>query len=255
MRPLIPWLDTNKISATNPAPGIYSKILSRDDASGARTALQRLVPQDGLVNQPTAHYHSTFEEILVVDGMMSFDSRTWLHRAAYCFHPPQTVHGFRSTVPVETVFLSRVGQDLDFNYIETPKDDFPYSVADTHDERGLALVPCPFGQRWDDLCDGRGTRYGRRFVLSRNSQTGEGSELRRYLAGQGEPSTPEQPLTQCLELYVLEGRLLTGEGREFGPGCYACLPPGNPRPRFECVEDALLYLSLGPVVTTGVAAD
>ena len=250
MRPLVPFLDTNEMSAINPAPGIYSKILSRDKATGARTALQRLVPEDGLVNQPTAHYHSTFEEILVVDGMMSFDSRTWLHRAAYCFHPPQTVHGFRSTVPVETVFLSRVGQDLDFNYIETPDDDFPYSVADAPPERQLALVPCPFGQRWEELTDAEGAQHGRRLVLSRNPQSGEGSELRRYFAGSGDTGAEASELTQCFELYVLEGRLVADDGQEFGPGCYACLPPGNPRPRFDCVEDALFYVSAGPESST-----
>ena len=246
MRPIIPFLDTNEISPTNPAPGIYSKILSRDEETGARTALQRLVPEDGLVNQPMAHYHSTYEEILVVDGMMSFDSRTWLHQAAYCYHPPHTVHGFRSIVPVESVFLSRVGQDLDFNYVETPDDDFPYSVADTPPQRQLALVPCPFGQRWEALTDAAGVDYGRRLALSKNPQSGEGSELRRYYSDGGETQPEDQELTQCFELYVLEGRLVADDGREFGPSCYACLPPGNRRPRLGCVEDALIYVSMGP---------
>jgi hypothetical protein len=246
MRPLIPFLDTNEVSPANPAPGIYSKILSRDSETGARTALQRLVPEDGLVNQPAAHYHSTYEEILVIDGMMSFDSRTWLHSAAYCFHPSQTVHGFRSTVPVETVFLSRVGQDLDFNYVEAPSDDFPYSVADVPDARELALVPCPFGQHWHELTDDEGIRYGLRLMLSRDPQSGEGSELRRYVAGSGEPAGQAHELTHCLELYVLEGRLVADDGREFGPDCYACLLPGVLRPRFRCLEDALFFVSVGP---------
>ncbi len=246
MRPLIPFLDTNDVSPVNPAPGIYSKILSRDSATGARTALQRLVPEDGLVNQPTAHYHSTYEEILVIDGMMSFDSRTWLHAAAYCFHPPHTVHGFRSTVPVETVFLSRVGQDLDFTYVETPSEDFPYSVADAPDARRLALVPCPFSQRWDELTDAKGVRYGMRLTLSRDPQSGEGSELRRYVAGSGESAALGHQLQHCLELYVLEGRLVADDGQEFGPGCYACLPAGALRPRFRCLDDALFYVSVGP---------
>ncbi len=249
MRPLIPFLDTNEISPLNPAPGIYSKILSRDEATGARSALNRLVPEDGLVNQPMAHYHSTYEEILVIDGMMSFDSRTWLHRAAYCFHPPQTVHGFRSSVPVESVFLSRTGQDLDFNYVEAPSDDFPYSVAGSPPERPLALVPCPFGHRWNELHDARGNPYGRRLELSRNPRSAEGSELRRYVAGGGETPAEAYELTQCLELYVLEGRLVADDGREFGPGCYACFPPGNVRPRFDCIEDALVYVSVGPQAT------
>jgi hypothetical protein len=57
--------------------------------------------------------------------MMSFDRRVWLHRGSYVYHPAETVHGFRSTVPVETQYLSRIGRDLDFNYVDQPLDDFP----------------------------------------------------------------------------------------------------------------------------------
>jgi quercetin dioxygenase-like cupin family protein len=245
MRPHLPFVDTAQLAWKTPAPGLYSKILSRDPESGARTALNRLVPAEGAVGQPKAHYHHTTEEILVLDGMMSFDRRTWLHRGSYVYHPAETVHGFRSTVPAETHFLSRVGRDLDFNYVDAPIDDFPYPVGASPPSRRLAIHASPFAHEWTALKDGE-TRYGRVFELSVDPTSGEGSALVRYGAGAAEPHDTARTLSRYEEIFVIEGALLTDEGQRFGTGCYAFLPPGTYRPRFRALEDSLLYVNFGP---------
>src|SRR5690606_13433092 len=76
-----------------------------------------------------AHYHHTYEEILGISGCFSFDSKLWVEPCTYVFHPPQTVHGFKSAIREESTFLSRVGRDLDFNFVEEPEQDVLYSVS------------------------------------------------------------------------------------------------------------------------------
>ena len=66
MRPHIPHLDTTAMDWATPIPGLYSKVLSVDPETGARTALQRLVPSEGYKAPTVAHYHHSAEEILVL---------------------------------------------------------------------------------------------------------------------------------------------------------------------------------------------
>ena len=149
MRPQIDHLDSNTLDWINPRPGIYARVLSHDPDSGARTALSRVVPADGYVNQPTAHSHNNAtEEILIVRGALSFDSRVWLHPGGYVYHPAGWVHGFKSTVPGETWFLGRTSDALTFTYYDDPKDDYPYPVDGHASDRPLAIVPSPWGQPW-----------------------------------------------------------------------------------------------------------
>jgi quercetin dioxygenase-like cupin family protein len=249
MRPHLPIVDTAQLPWATPAPGLYSKILSRDPETGARTALNRLVPAEGAVGQPKAHYHHTTEEILVLDGMMSFDRRVWLHRGSYVYHPAETVHGFRSTVPTETQFLSRVGKDLDFNFVESPTDDFPYPVGTAASSRALAMHASPFAQRWNPLIED-GERYARVFELSSDLVTGEGSKLVRYDAGRIEPAAAAHTLARFEEMFVIEGCLVSESGQRYAAGCYAFLPPGTTRPRFQAAENSLLYVSHGPLAAS-----
>ena len=251
MRPAVAFLDSTTLPWANPAPGVYSRLLSRDAESGARTALQRIDPADGYVDQPRAHFHHTTEEILVVDGMMSFDSRTWLHRGAYVFHPAETVHGFRSTVPTETQFVSRVGRNLDFNYVDRPDDDFPYFVGARPPTRGLAVEACPFARPWTRWRSADGRRIARVLALSTDPSTGEGAYLFRYDAGAVEPADCAGTLDHAHEMFVLDGRLDADDGRRFEGGCYAFLPPGERRARFSATEDSLVYVTVGPGATRG----
>src|ERR1700722_9009623 len=118
MRPKIEALDVDAM-AWEPlgAAGGYTKLLNRDPETGARTALQRICPQEGYQVPQVAHFHNTYEEILGVRGLFSFDSRRWITPGSYVFHAPRTVHGFKSALREESWFLSRVGQPLDFNFV------------------------------------------------------------------------------------------------------------------------------------------
>src|SRR5579871_3950763 len=71
MRPHVDFIDTARIPEVSLRPGSYTRILSRDPETTARTALVRVVPGEGHVDQPKPHCHETSEEIFVVSGMMA----------------------------------------------------------------------------------------------------------------------------------------------------------------------------------------
>ena len=69
MREPVPFLDTKAMEWDQPGPpGLYSKLLSRDPATGERTALNRLVPEDGMNPPGKAHFHHTTEDTGIALG-------------------------------------------------------------------------------------------------------------------------------------------------------------------------------------------
>lgn len=242
MRPHIPFLDTAAMTWTEVQPGLMTKMLSRDGATGARTALNRIVPE---LNPPVptkAHYHHTTEELLVVAGRMSFDSQVWLTPGGYVFHPAETVHGFKSAVTEDTQFLSRVGRDLDFNWVDHPKATKPYHVSVEPPRRAVTYLAEPDKLRWEPLAGALGKVE--RAELSRDPVTGEGSMFVRYAA---EAATPQvMGLLAYEEMFVLDGALATDDGRLFQAGCYAFWPPGGtPRPQLTALKPTVAYVNVG----------
>ena len=220
MRPHVDFIDTAEIPEINPRPGTYSRILSRDPETTARTALVRVVPQDGHVDQAQPHCHETSEEIFVVSGMMAFDSRCWLHAGGYIYHPPRWVHGFNSNVPVESAFVSRVSGDLRFTYFDTPRDDYPYLEGEAVNGRDAVIVASPWAQRWPVIASAEGQI--REFLYSDDPSAGERSVLRRYDVGALDAAPPSATLDRCEEYFVQEGVVEDENGARYGKGFYAC---------------------------------
>lgn len=225
-------------------PGLHSRLLSRDPETGARTALQCMRPSEGYVAPKVAHFHHTYEELLVVRGRFTFDSVHWLEPRSYCFHPPETVHGFRSAVPEESWFLSRVGRDLDVNLVPEPRQLSPYYVCAEPPRRAVAVHPQPEVEvGWKEVVLGSPPVAAELCELSRDPQSGEGSVLLRLPAGTtcGRSFT----LDTYVEYYLLEGALRGPEGEAFGPGAYAFLPPLAKFEPWVAEGGAVLYVSSG----------
>lgn len=245
MRPCVENLDVDAMPWEPLGPaGLYTKILSRDPQTGARTALQRMDPCEGYTPPDLAHYHHTYEELLGVFGLFSFDSRKWVRPESYLFHPPKTVHGFKSAVPQESWFLSRVGRDLDFNFVSEPEGDDLYPVDGKAPGRKAVVLVDPLSDLGvEPFHWGAGGMPVERCLLSVDPDTGEGAALLRIPSGwKAEISA----VTSCeyLEWFVLEGDV-TVDGRGMGKRFYTFRPAGTFPRSMSSDKGAILYINFG----------
>lgn len=242
MRPRIVGLDVDAMDwAPLGPPGLYSKLLSRDPDTGARTALQRMDPTTGYQAPTVAHFHTTYEEILGIDGRFSFDSRLWVVPGAYVFHPPRTVHGFKSTVPQESLFLSRIGRDLDVNLVHEPGADDLYVIEGPVPPR----VPVAHADAAAALGWGEGVLLGqpvRACVLSTDPDGGEGSALIELPEGW---SSEAQSRPDYLEIFVRSGGLEVGDTPARDGRAYSFFPPEDAIPALRAVRPTQLYVNFG----------
>ncbi|MAM59173.1 MAG: hypothetical protein CMN25_17815 [Salinicola sp.] len=242
MRPRIVNLDVDALPWKPLGPaGLYSRELSRDPETGARTALQRLAPQDGYTPPTTAHYHHTYEEIIGISGCFSFDSRTWVLPTTYVFHPPQTVHGFKSAIREESTFLSRVGRDLDFNFVEKPEHDDLYSVADTPParEKQVRTADTNSAAMEEGVFLGHASKICK---LSVDPESGEGSALVELPAGW---TCAAEHLPFYLEIFVMKGELAVDGEPPVDGRPYFFYPPETPLSRLEAKSTCLVYVNFG----------
>jgi quercetin dioxygenase-like cupin family protein len=245
MRSHVPRLDTTAMPWARGAemPGLRTKMLSADPETGARTALQCIDPAHGYRPPTTAHYHPIDEEIFILKGRFRFDGKQWLVPYAYCFHPADTVHGFKSLVAEESWFLSRVTRPLEFGFVEQPSALEPYPRTGVPPERAICIIPDPLSRAWQtDAAAGK--MSPQRLVLSRHPRTGEGSMLVRFPPGWVSPHPTHYHTVYC-ERFVLEGALESEDGAVFGAGCYSFEPPHTLRSALSSPAGALVYLNFG----------
>jgi hypothetical protein len=246
MRPRTVALDVEGMEWKPLGPaGLYSRLLSRDPETGARTALQRLNAAEGYEPPTIAHYHTTYEELLGVRGWFSFDQRTWVRPGSYLFHPPRTVHGFASAVPEDSWFLSRVGRDLDVNLVHEPAERDLYTVEGDPPLRAAKALGEPMRELGFVP---RGLAGGSAPVqwceLSVDPEHGEGSALVRLPAGWRYASAG---LPGYLEIFTLEGSLLP-EGQvapEQGRMTYYFYPPEEMIEPIVAADEVLAYVNFG----------
>lgn len=242
MRPKIVNLDVDLLEWKPLGPaGLYSRELSRDPDTGARTALQRLCPADNYTPPTVAHYHHTYEEILGISGCFSFDSKLWVEPCTYVFHPPQTVHGFKSAIREESTFLSRVGRDLDFNFVEEPEQDVLYSVSADVLTRPAAVLSAEANLK--GFVDGQFLGANAKIkLLSQDEETGEGSALVELSQGW---SSNISDLTVYLEMFILQGKLSLKNVPPIEGRGYFFYPPNEALNELSAEETVLVYVNFG----------
>lgn len=246
MREAVRFLDTNKMDwVQGEMPGLFSKLLSYDPETGARTALQCIDPSRGYLAPAKPHFHDDDEEIFLVKGRFTFDGENWLQPYSYCFHPTRTVHGFRSEVAEESWFLSRISKPLAFSFSDDYRDLVPYSLDGTEAERSISVQPRPLESNdWEEVRDPDGKVVLRRLMLSRNPVTGEGSVLVEFMPGWVSPHGDHYH-SVYEEAYVMRGEILASDGTVFTEGCYSFKPPFTGQPALSSEKGALVYINFG----------
>lgn len=246
MREAVPFLDTNQMEwEVGEMPGLFTKLLSRDPETGARTALQCIDPSRGYNAPAKPHYHDDDEEIFLVKGKFSFDGETWLAPYSYCFHPTRTVHGFRSEVAEESWFLSRVSKPIAFSFSDDYRDLVPYSLDGNTPARTIAVLPRPLeSDEWEDVRDAEGKVILRRLLLSRHPQTGEGSMLVEFMPGWVSPHGDHYH-SVYEEAFVMRGEIEAADGTLYVAGCYSFKPPFTAQSALSSPGGALVYINFG----------
>jgi Domain of unknown function (DUF4437) len=241
----VSFLDTNAMDWTpGVLPGLFTKILRFDPATGARTALQCIDPGRGYVAPLKPHYHKGDEEILLVKGRFTFDGINWLQRYSYCFHPAGTVHGFSSAVAEESWFISRFNRPFDMTDIEARPGDRPYSITGTDPARAIASVLDPLAGGWDKSEAGSGKSAAEIFILSQHPLSHEGSALLRLPPG-WESENTSRIIQSYIEFFVMEGEVVSEDGRTFSANCYCYTPASTILPPLVSRLGATVYVNFG----------
>jgi hypothetical protein len=241
MRQRIEALDVDAMDwQPTPAPGVWMKRLSTDDATDARTTMTRLNPAEDYKAPHTAHYHPGYEEILSVSGRVSFDSRLWMVAGSYVYHAPMTVHGFKSAVPQDSVFLGRVSGSLITHYIDDPEQDDFYLVDGSAPTRApVAYADAMATEAWEEITFLGGSAQICR--LSADGESGEGSAFIKL------PAAWRNAHASCehdLELFVMRGSLAL-EGKIVVNHAYFSYPQGSHISELEVAEETILYVNFG----------
>jgi hypothetical protein len=240
MRQRIEALDVDAMKwQPTPAGGVYMKRLSTDEETGARTTMTRLNPTEDYTLPHTAHYHPGYEEILGVSGNFSFDSRLWMIEGSYVYHPPLTVHGFKSAVPEDSVFLGRVSGALVTTFIDDPEQDDLYLVDGSVPSRSPVAYGDPMAANsWETIVFLGGNAQMCR--LSADDVTGEGTAFVRLPAGWQSALTA---FDHDLELFVMQGMLEVGDGRIAPIHAYFSYPRGSEISPLLAQGETVLYVN------------
>jgi hypothetical protein len=111
------------------AVGIEMRTLNHDPVTGARTALIRSVPRQGVERR--AHYQHCEEELLCLAGRFTFDGVHWMRALSYACYPPQVVHGARVSVPGGYLLYLRTSGPTQAYPVAEPVTDEAYHSADS----------------------------------------------------------------------------------------------------------------------------
>jgi quercetin dioxygenase-like cupin family protein len=247
MKEHVPFLDTNAMPWTvGEFPGLFTKMLSANAKTGARTALQCIDPARGYKPPTVAHYHPDMdEELYILKGNMSFDGKNWLRAGAYCFHPGNTVHGFKSTVTEESWFLSRISRPLEFGFVEQPAALQPYALTGKTAERPINVLADPLKEPgWTEERNDAGEVVLRRYNLGTHPKTGEGSMLVEFMpAWRARHGAHFHRVYK--EMFVARGEFTTADGKVFSAGCYSFIPPYTIDQPVVGSTGALVYVNFG----------
>ncbi|GIW07930.1 MAG: hypothetical protein KatS3mg060_2735 [Dehalococcoidia bacterium] len=208
--------------------------LTDDPATGGWTRL--LIRPAGHVNsrdQPhRLEYHTAQEEIVVLEGSVTFGDYYRATALAYLNHPPFWLHPAEQRFDplVDTVMLIRLSKPIDTTYLPIPDgwDGREFFAKESDEPRGVAISALQLDEvRFGPLLrDGEasGDEAG---VLWHNPADGVVTWLWRIPRGWRGAGDPWQAAGASDELYVLAGDLTTvydGRTVRLTAGSYYCAP-------------------------------
>jgi quercetin dioxygenase-like cupin family protein len=218
MRPHIAYLKTDSLPWEEILnTGAQRKLLSVDPETGSETAFVRLPPD--WHGPAGAHYHSGFEEALLLSGDCDLNGNDLLVAGSYLYRPGGIVHGWVDHSPSGADIIIKMGRATDLISVGEPEYPYEYDYQDQRvpDGRPHIVHLRTADQPWEPWeGDGPGAR---KKVLSRDQDTGAETLLLQVDAN----FTGQLDLAAdtTWEWVVLKGSMSLADGSTFGPIDYS----------------------------------
>lgn len=220
MRPFIPHLDPETLPWEELLGSkLMRKVFSTDPDTGGDTALVRLTP--GWQGRAGAHYHSGFEEALILAGDVDLNGRDSLLAGSYLYRPGGIVHGFVDRSNGGADIIIKMGAATDLNSVASPGQDVEYDhpSARVADGRPHIVNLRTDAQPWT-------SENGiARKVLSRDTLTGAETALVRLPAGFSGPQSFSR--SRGWEWVIIDGGMTLADGTRFRRFGYSHRPAGT----------------------------
>lgn len=223
MRSYVSHLDSNTIEWEEILKtGAFRKIFNTDPESGSDTSLVRLPP--GWQGPAGAHYHSDFEEALVLSGDVDLNGDDSLVSGSYLYRPGGIVHGFVDRSVNGSNIIIKMGASTDLVSIKDPLHEHEYAHPDAvlEDGRDHIVHLRTESQEWFPWSEGDGNVSYKQ--LSYDKQTGAQTLLLSLTKDySGSLSFSDD---HSWEWVVLSGDFILNDGVRFEEFCYSFRPRG-----------------------------
>ncbi len=218
MRPQIPYLAADALPWEEILnTGAQRKLLSVDPETGSETAFVRLPPD--WRGPAGAHYHSGFEEALILSGDCDLNGNDLLVAGSYLYRPGGIVHGWVDHSPSGADIIIKMGRATDLVSVGEPEypHEYDYEGKRVPDGRPhivhLRTADQPF-EPWNG-----GHPGAQQKLLSRDRETGAATLLLNLDAGFS--GQLELAAHTTWEWVVLAGSVSLADGSTFGPIDYS----------------------------------
>lgn len=225
------------------ARGIELLPLNQDPGTGARTALIRSVPREGV--ECKAQYHHCEEEFLCLAGRFTFDGLHWMRPWSYACYPPHVVHGARVSVPGGYLLYLRTSGSTQAYAVAKPARDEAYHHSDYPVLEPIVVREHTLDHLLEDTNHQGAPIRIRRFVL--RAQPAQGTEATLWEFGHGAKDIFQHfPAGAPLEVLVVR----PGSESTDSPGlqslAYGYYGPGDVRPSIDAEGLVFALVHSGP---------
>lgn len=224
MRAHIPYLDSESLQWEEVLnTGAYRKVLGVDPDTGSETTFMRLKP--GWHGPAGAHYHSGYEEALVLSGDVDLNGNDLLVDWSYLYRPGGIVHGWVDASPSGSDIVIKMGTATDLVSVGEREHDYEYDYKDKRVDDGRPHIVHlrTQEQSWEPWPGGPAGAHKR--SMSLDVKTGAETSLLKLDQGfQGELTLAPD---RTWEWVVVEGGMTLADGTQFGMIDYSHRPAGS----------------------------
>jgi len=227
----LPWVEILNTGAKR-------KQLSVDPDTGSDTSFVR-IPR-GWRGPAGAHYHTGFEEAMILTGDVDLNGNDLLVNGSYLYRPGGIVHGWVDHSPSGSDIIIKMGRAVDLISVGEPEHahEYDYPGARVEDGRPHIIHLKTKEHTWQLWPGGPGGVEKK--SLSRDESNGAETLLARVASGFSAEFNLDTNLTW--EWVVLEGGLNLSDGTVFSHLGYSHRPAGSEETRIVSSTDGCLML-------------